>query len=309
MELGDPKTKIIEPFSQDWFRQRAIDLIQKTAEGYWDFSDSLLLYAASGVEVYEDLQKPETEYARLVTQPERAYLESIADAVVTELPDDFDYIDLGPGTEHKEQFLFVAAKRAGKTFRYFPVDVSENYLALAQEYAQKQGIEVLPMRASFEDLVERLPASEGPRFVSLGLTFTNYEPQVALKMLRKIAGVDGRIFIDVQIRERSDMAALQKAYETDAKGVVETKLPFVGLDGEGAVEKIETDAGIQFWCTVKTPSPQLVQKGMQPGDRILMLRSLRYRFEEFETELVKSGSEFTLLDQGSSFVGAVLQCE
>ncbi len=64
----------------------------------------------------KNLQREDDPYAKLITEPERAYLQSIADDIVAELPDGFEYIDLGPGTAHKEQFIFDAARKAGKTF-------------------------------------------------------------------------------------------------------------------------------------------------------------------------------------------------
>jgi uncharacterized SAM-dependent methyltransferase len=102
--------------------------------------------------------------------------------------DHFEYIDLGPGTEHKEQFLFDELKKQGKTFAYIPVDISDHFLDVAEAHATGQSIQVRRMKASFEELPELLGAPTVPRFVSIGLTFSNYAPQDILKLLQDIAG-------------------------------------------------------------------------------------------------------------------------
>lgn len=307
MESIESKAKQADLFTQEWFRKRAMDSLQKTDEGWWDFSDSLLLYAANvGVEEYEQIQHGESQYAQLVTKPEQEYLKSIAETVAAELPDDFDFIDLGPGTEHKEQFLFDALKKQGKTFRYIPVDVSKRYLELSTTYAEEQGIETQGIQSSFEELAQVMPQTGRKRFVTLGLTFSNYEPQAALQMLCDIAGEHGKVFVDAHMRDRTNMSALQDAYAHDGMGIVTSKLAFLDLDANADIENIETDDGIRIWCTVKNPSQVMREKGVVSGDRMLMFQSLRYTKEQLESELKKIGNNYTLLDQGSSFTGVIV---
>lgn len=296
----------VEPFSEQWYRNRAVDSIAPMGDGQWDFSDSLLLYAASGAEDYERIQDHESPYARLVTLPERRYLESIADEVVEMLPADFDYIDLGPGTEHKEQFLFDALRRQGKSFRYMPVDVSRAYLAGAKKYAEDQGIPAKPIQAAFEDLPRVLGAAEKPRFVSLGLTFINYDPRVAFDFLRGAAGEGGSIFIDVQDRNQVDMEELMRIYREDARAIVGSKLPFVGLDIDKDIERVWANDGVEVWCQLNGVSPVLKQKGIKSGDSMVVLRSKRYAADEFTETLQASGMNHTPVGSADSFTGAIL---
>ena len=141
--------KDITKYDNEWFKKRAFRSLSIITPHVWDYSDSLLLYLSSGVEQYESLQKTDTPYFKLVTKPESEYLQSIAKSVVDLLPNKFEYIDLGPGTEHKEQFFFDELKRQGKDFTYIPVDISEYYLKLAERHAINQGIKVKPANASF----------------------------------------------------------------------------------------------------------------------------------------------------------------
>lgn len=288
-----------------WFKERAVNSLKKLGDGVWDFSDSLLLYTPAGSDTYEQLQNLDTPYYRLVTKPERAYLQSIAKDVVSLLPDHFDYIDLGPGTEHKEQFFFDELKKQGKRFTYIPVDISSHFLEMAQTYAGQQEIESFPVRASFEELPELLVDRHAPRFVSLGLTFSNYNPQDALTMLSEIAGKDGWIFINAQMRDRVDMIELQKVYQNDAVAVADEKVQLLDIDPIADISQRVADDGFRVWCTVKKASSLLYKIGLREGDRLLVFQSLRYTKPQLQ-KVVEAFPNHRLFDTGASFISAMI---
>ena len=60
------------------------------------FSDSMLMYLPGFDDAYEKVQDDETPYNELVTTPEKLYLQQISSNIVMELPENFNYIDLGP---------------------------------------------------------------------------------------------------------------------------------------------------------------------------------------------------------------------
>ena len=138
-----------EKYNHEWFKNRAFNSLRKISENSLDYSDSLLLYISSGVTAYESVQNTNTPYFKLVTKPEHEFLQLIVKSVVDILPDNFEYIDLGPGTEHKEQFLFDELKKQGKIFTYTPVDISDYFLSLAEKYATNQGIKTNRIKSSF----------------------------------------------------------------------------------------------------------------------------------------------------------------
>jgi hypothetical protein len=301
------RKQVEEKYDRDWFEKRAFDSIKSIGPHAWDYSDSLLLYLPTSVASYESLQEADTPYNKLVTRPERSYLESIASGVVSLLPQKFDYIDLGPGTEHKEQFFFDEAKKQGKKFTYLPVDISSHYLLLAEKHASEQGIPVHAMQCSFEELAGELGESETPRFVSLGLTFSNFEPQHILNLLKGIAGNGGFVFINAQMRDRVDMAALQEVYQEDGVTLADDKLRLVGLDPHNDVAERKANDKVEVWGEVLNPSEKLKEMSMEPGDKLLLFRSLRYTKEQLEEELKKAGGEYTLFDTGESFIAAVVR--
>jgi hypothetical protein len=296
-----------EKYDQGWFKRRAFESLKKIGPNTWDYSDSLLLYLPTSVDSYESLQEADTPYNRLVTTPERQYLESIAPEVVALLPQKFEYVDLGPGTEHKEQFFFDEARKQGKEFTYIPVDISQHYLSLAESHAGGQGIPVRAMQCSFEELADELGESETPRFVSIGLTFSNFEPQHILDLLKRIAGKNGFVFINAQMRDRVDMAALQEVYQEDGVTLADDKLKLVGLDPDTDVTERRANDRVEVWGEVINLSERLKDLAMQPGDKILLFQSLRYTKEQLEEELKKSGGNYTLFDTGESFIAAVIQ--
>lgn len=293
-------------FDTAWFKNRAITSIKKIAPHVWDYSDSLLLYISTGVEVYESLQREDTAYFKLVTQPEREYLQSIAKELVDMLPSEFEYIDLGPGTEHKEQFFFDELKKQGKHFTYIPVDISAYYLRLSEDHATQQGIPVKALQAPFEEVAKILGEKTVPRFVHLGLTFSNYEPQAILALLKDIAGSDGFVFINSQMRDRVDMGALQKAYAQDALTLADDKLQLIGLDPLNDVSPREATDEIRVWGSVLHVSKETEELGIEVGDKLLVFQSLRYIPAELEGEVMLSSQRYHLFDTGKSFIAALI---
>ncbi len=254
-----------ERFDTRWFQDRAFRSLQKIRDTEWDYSDSLLLYLPGSDENYDTVQETDTPYHTLVTAPERAYLRDIAEDIVAALPNEFEYIDLGPGTEHKEQFIFDALERAGKRCVYRPVDISERYLKLSAEHAGAQGIAVQPIRSPFEALPQVLGSSRMPRFVSLGLTYSNYHPEKILPLVKEIAGEGGVVFIEAQIRERTDMDTIQEIYRGVADLMAGDKIRLLGLDPEKDIERSDVTDEVRVWYTLKVAPRSLPRRVYEPG--------------------------------------------
>jgi hypothetical protein len=292
-------------YTKEWFQNRAINSLEKIDEGLWDYSDPLFQYESQGADVYESIQEEDTLYSQLVTKPEREYLQEIAPDIVSELPNGFEYIDLGPGTEHKEQFIFDSAKKQNKYFTYTPVDINDHFLEQSDSYALKQGVRTNPLRLSFEELPEKLSKSSTQCFVSLGLTFSNSHPEKILNLLKSIAGDEGYAFINAQIRERTDMEALLRAYSGDTYKAFDPKMQLLGIDPEKDILERETDDGIRVWYAIKNSNEILNSKGIKKGDKLLVFQSLRYSKETLEKEISEVFPKYTLYDTGKSFIGSL----
>lgn len=293
-------------YDTNWFKKRAFESIHPIAPHTWDYSDSLLLYISSGVEIYESLQNIDTPYFKLITQPERDYLKSIAKDVVELLPQKFEYIDLGPGTEHKEQFFFDELKRQGKRFTYIPVDISEHYLTLAENYAKDQGVDVKAVQSSFEEVPKILGTGSIPRFVNIGLTFSNYKPQIILDLMKNIAGKNGYVFINSHMRNRVDMNALQKVYAEDALTLADEKLKLLDLNPYTDVTQRKANDKIEVWGSIITPTPRLTEIGVAVDDKILLFQSLRYTPEQLEIVIQNTSDKYHIFDTGKPFIAVLI---
>ncbi len=299
--------KNLNPYSAEWFESRAFDSLKKIGEGVWDFSDSLLLYIQKGSKEYEEAQKEDTPYYKLVTKPESEYLANIATDIVKELPDEFEYIDLGPGTENKEQLIFDAVKNQNKKLKYIPVDIDKYFLKLAADNASKQGIPTSELHSSFEELPQKLRDSNIPRFISLGLTYSNYEPKDILVLLKAMMRKGDIAFIEAQIRDRVDIDALGRSYSKDIQRMATHKIRLLGLDPQNDISQYEMDDGIKIWSTLKKSNSKLESKGVVADDRLLVFQSLRPTKESFEESISSIFPSYTLFDNNSSFIGALLK--
>ncbi len=146
-----------------------------------------------------------------------------------------------------------------------------------------------------------------PRLVNIGLTFSNYEPQIILNLLKNIAGKGGFVFINSQMRNRLDMDTLQKVYMEDGLTLADDKLKLVGLNPDSDVTPRTADNAIKVWCEVKNPSKKLEETGVVKGDKLLVFQSLRYTPEQLEEEIKKASKDYSLFDTGTSFIGAVIR--
>ncbi len=296
-----------ETYGPKWYQKRAFQSLAQIDEGVWDYSDSLLLYVADAQDQYETIQKTDNPYSSIVTKPERDFLESVATAVADRLPNEFAYIDLGPGTEHKESFIFEALKKQNKHFTYAPVDINKDFLESAASYALGQGIQVHPLLLPFEELPEKLHDWQGPRFVSLGLTYSNYDPNSILTLLKVISGDKGQVFVDTQIRDRVDMKEVAAIYSRDVYAIAEPKLKLLGLNPQTDIADHICDDGVRVWSILRNSTPELEQRGIFKGAKLLVFQSLRPTLESFQRDIASVFPSFSLLDTGGPFVGAILE--
>jgi hypothetical protein len=309
LEIQKPENEEVEKYNRQWFIERAYNSIKPIRDGIWDFSDSLLLYLPESESQYEEMQEGDNPYAEIITKPEEMYLKNVAETVVTQLPDEFEYIDLGPGTVGKERYIFEAAKKLDKKIIYRPVDISQYYLEKSRKYAIAYDIKTNPINCSFEELQNILELEKDglPRFVSLGLTFSNFNPQDLLKLLSGIAGKKGFIFINSQIRDRVDITKLTEIYNEDAKVMGANKLKLLGIDTDDQNLEMLTDDSVKVWFTLRNIPYRLAEMGVKAGDKFLVFQSLRPTKESLQKDLDESGLDYEQFDIGSSFIGTLLR--
>lgn len=294
--------------SHEWFQTEALNALKKIADGFWDYSNSSVVYTPENSLSYKQLQNDagHTSYKESVTSAEHSLIKLIAPQIVEKLPHKFQYIDFGPGTEHKEKYFLEAIDNQNKEALYVPLDISEQMLDIADTYAKQRGFKTHPIHQTFEHATAEIKELDSDfRFVSLGMTFANYKAQQILAILDKTTNKNGTSFITVQMRDRVDIEKIKKIYtESVSRHMLHNKIKLIGLNPETDIVGIEANDKVEVVGTVKNTNPMLDQLGIKPGDRMLLLRSYRFSYEELEDTLKDYDTHY--YDEGKEFIGCVI---
>ncbi|MGC2621194.1 MAG: L-histidine N(alpha)-methyltransferase [Acidobacteriaceae bacterium] len=183
-----------------------------------------LFYDQRGSELFEAITElPEyyltrTERGIFAERGEEILWAAGADSETGEL----SIIELGAGTAAKTGLLLEAAVRQKIGVTYYPVDISDSALELAQRNLAEQlpEVRVEPLVADYARDMSRLPAPGGRRLVLyIGSSLGNFEPSMAAALLRKLRRQlsPGDLLL-LGVDHVKDRSALLHAYN-DAAGV------------------------------------------------------------------------------------------
>ena len=297
----------INKFSKQWFKKEAIKSIKQLKKGVWDFSSSVMTYSPESAKIYAELGR--TAYGETVHSEESLLIKSVTSQIIKSLPDSFSYIDLGPGSGEKSVLLLETCKSEGKQIDYIPVDVSKFLLDKAVETVRKMGFISRPKLATFEELPndkEFLNSLRPERFVSLGLTYINYEPSEIHKLLKKLIGPRGQSFITVQLGDRIDLEKTKKLYRISAnEKIFLAKLKLLDID-KADIKNFEITNEIKVFVILKKAPNILEIKGIKKGDKILVWKTFRPTLKNFVSN-ISQDFRYILYDKGLEFVAAVLK--
>lgn len=273
----------------EWFAARAKSKLVKVGDGMWDFSDSALFWTDEVVKEYENAQTSEGDaYKKHVTNAETVYLKKIVPDLVSYLPSNINYVDMGPGTENKQDYIIEEIRRVGKHVSYTPVDISKQMVVAASNHVSKEGIATFPVQSSFEDMEQFIDDKTTPRFLSLGLTFLNFKIEDIIAILKKSLNKNGVAFINTQPREKvKDLKELVGAYSGEnVLKIYNSKLKLIGLEINEEMGTIRVTDEVKIHYHVNKPSEYARSLGIREGDDIFVFQSIRY-----PTELLKSTLE------------------
>ncbi len=272
----------------EWFAERAKNKLVKTGAGQWDFSDSALFWTDEVVKQYEDAQTVDgDDYKSQVTDAETVYLKKIMPDLVSHFPSKINYIDMGPGTENKQDYIIDEIKKQGKSLVYTPVDINSSMVESVSTHVSKEGIATFPIQSSFEDMEQFIEDKVTPRFLSLGLTFLNFNIDDILSILKKSLNAEGLAFINTQPREKvKDLKELVKAYSSkNLLKIYNSKLKLIGLEIDEDMGTIEVTDEVKVYYHVKKPSEQAKLLGICEGDTLFIFQSIRYPMDALKSRL------------------------
>jgi L-histidine Nalpha-methyltransferase len=183
-----------------------------------------LFYDQRGSELFEAITELPEYY---LTRTERGIFAERGDEILAAAgaeagAGELAVIELGAGTAAKTGLLLEAAVRQQIAVSYYPIDISDSALELAQQNLAEQlpQVNVEPLVADYARDMSRLPAPGGRRLVLyIGSSIGNFEPAEAAALLRKLRRqLEPGDLLLLGVDHVKDRSTLLHAYN-DAAGV------------------------------------------------------------------------------------------
>jgi L-histidine Nalpha-methyltransferase len=197
---------------------------EEVTQGLTAYRKSLpckLFYDGAGSALFEEITGLPEYY---LTRTELEILRERADEMAQTVGADVTVVELGAGSAMKICPLLRSLSRRQIRLRYFPVDISSDALAQAQQRVESDcdHTSVRPVVADFSDGFEFLRSIPGKKLVAyLGSSIGNFDPPKAVAMLRQIQrqlAAEDMLLLGTDLVKRRSM--LVAAYD-DAEGVTE----------------------------------------------------------------------------------------
>ncbi len=198
----------------------------------------------------------------------------------------FSLIDLGPGYPDKSLPIAHYMKKKGTPIAYYPVDISPSFLNLAEEAMSDFVSRVTPIQAHFAACPSLIPPEVylGPVCVMLGVTFMNFEPNVILPLLKKIAGEKGCIILAAELLTQENSAEdIVSRYDIEeCETLAFGPLANLGIKKEWVRYLVEFDRSrIECKFVMNTDFANEKIK-FKKGDTIITTLSYRYSLHELQ---------------------------
>lgn len=176
------------------------------------------LYDEEGSRLFNEICELEEYYP---TRTENQILRDNLDEIAGLIGDDCRLVEFGSGASTKTRHLLTGLPSVAG---YVPIDISGSQLlqSAVQLASEFPGLEITPLEADYEEILELPDTSRKPRRTVAffpGSTIGNFDPVAAVGFLRRIACLCGRgggLLIGVD--RKKSKRVLECAYN-DAKGV------------------------------------------------------------------------------------------
>jgi len=192
-----------------------------------------LYQTTAQAKAYEEATHRSTAYLKTLDKPISKLIEDNIEGLCEDLSKEIHFIDLGPGYPSKSLQIIDEIIKQGNLVTYFPVDVSLFFLKRATAAIASRGIHYNSLQERFENLAPVLDRDlflkEGMRYVFLGLTFNNFEPDYISKILSELTNPGDRCVICCQSPNGVDEYDLTLPYRTNSVD----KFCFLPLDAVG----------------------------------------------------------------------------
>jgi hypothetical protein len=264
--------------------------LKKTDNGLWEFTSPHVLYLTTEQGKTYSSNKEDTDYNRFHDETVEI-IDNNKQDILSYFDTDFTLVDLGPEYPDKTLPLMKEMHRQNRSLHYIPVDINPDYVQIAVNAAMPFAQKIYGMQSLFEECADKIPTeSYSSRFVFIGLTFMNFDPDKIIQMMKIIAGQGGTIGIATElITDQNSIHDIISHYQNE--NVRQFALgPIKNLDIDH--HKIEFDIRfdnhrVEVGFIFKSPAPHL---GINIDDRMIVAVSHRYTINEFEYILKAAGS-------------------
>ena len=265
-----------------------------------------LFYDEQGSALFEQITCLPEYYP---TRTEAAILTANADDICSRIGSDVSVSELGAGSATKTRILLNSLLRRQPNVDYFPLDVSQAALQLAQDElkADFESVNVYPHVGDFEDL-SFLAAHASPRLVLyIGSSIGNLEQSEAIALLKSVArhlapgdhlllGVDLVKNRDILVAAYDDRAGITAAFNKNLLARINRELG--GNFDPEAFQHIalwnESAARVEMHLESKHPQQVRIDAFDQTlsffeGERIHTENSYKYTVKRLENLMRCSG--------------------
>jgi L-histidine Nalpha-methyltransferase len=178
-----------------------------------------LFYDEAGSELFEQITRLPEYY---LTRTEQGIFEKHSLEILEKAGDGLTLIELGAGTAAKTQVLIKALLKRQLRAKFYPIDVSESALQIAQQTLSERfpALSVVPLVGDYSEGLSHLSRLPGRKLVLyIGSSIGNFEPEDASRLLhtvrRSLSHGDALLLGTDMVK---DADVLRRAYN-DSQGV------------------------------------------------------------------------------------------
>jgi len=265
-------------------------------------------YDARGAALFQKICELPEYY---ITRTEIDILDRHRAEIAAELGPNIQLIGLGTGAGTKTRILIEGLNRPAV---YIPVDISEKQLRKSADLFHEifPNLEILPVAADYlQPVVLPVPRCKPARNIVYfpGSTIGNFEPEEAVRFLRRVAnvvGANGGLLIGVDLQK--DRAVIEAAYNDSAGVTAEFNLNLLtranrelGADFDVAQWRhraiYNSDFGRieMYLISLKAQNVRIADQhfAFAAGEKILTEYSYKYTLEGFSALARDAGFKFT----------------
>lgn len=249
------------------------------------------------------------KYASKMLGPEYALLQNNVDLIVEGLPEEFVYVDLGPGLAKKSRLILEHAIATGRKPVYSAVDISPIMLETAEHTLSDLNLESKTFLGDFSKkdnlylVNKQLPNK--PKFVYLGATISNYNTAYILDVLSSCFSSDDLVYLSMQ-EKPENIDFVIKQYETQAytQGLAEG-VRQLGFDStKMKVRFNEETHDVENYLEVEEVPFLLENMNVKAGDEVVFFTSKKSTRNYFQQHVDQFFEGNYIFEQGfMGFVG------